>query len=183
MADTYTLADLMRDRSQANAQTATERPISDGDDLMRHARGFGAGFVDPFGLTGYGARGLAHVAPGALSPETAQWVAEWLAKARAGSPVASAMGGMLIPGFGAGRALGLTAKEALSAGWLGNWAALGGVGGKVYDGIANGVEGRPGFSEFSDVWNQGGKELARYYMDVTRDRTSAELQPLDDAPY
>lgn len=112
---------------------ADARYVTDENDLARHAKAFGAGFVDPFGATGYGLQGLSYALPQALSPQTAQSWAKQLQDWQAGSPVAATMGGMLIPGFAGGRLVGLTAREALAPQWLGPLMAMGGQLRSIYE--------------------------------------------------
>lgn len=90
--------------------------------LAKQARGFGAGAINPFGLTGWGARGLAYVAPNVLSPETAVRFQEGLNRADADAPYMSAVGAMAAPGYAWLRSparmpfgAGMTNTEALGA--------------------------------------------------------------------
>lgn len=107
-------------------------------DAAPHLRAFGAGLIDPWGLTGYGMRGAAYVAPQyTLSPERALQYANKLSDWRAESPVASSMASMLIPGMGFGRVVGqMTAREALSG--AGPLMGLGGVLGTGIDAYREG---------------------------------------------
>ena len=173
MAD-YSLVDYLQGREPSTY-------IAQPGEMLRHARAFGAGLVDPMGLSGYAARGVSHLAPQMLSPEAARSFSDRMSGYRDESPVAAGMASTLIPGMGALRLAGATAQGLRRAAPL--LMGVGGSGGALYRDFMHGVSGQPGFGEFSDVWNQGGKDLARYYMDVTRGRTSAAVQPLDGAPY
>jgi hypothetical protein len=85
--------------------------------IMPHLRAFGAGAVDPFGLTklGLGAFGYGHQA-------------RRLQEMQAESPAMSELAGVVTPGMGYAKAAGLTLKElggalpylmSMGAGWGG----------------------------------------------------------------
>ena len=82
---------------------------------MDQGRGAVAGVVNPFGLTGWGARGLSYVAPWMLSPDTARGFQGTLNRWDRNAPVASSLSTFMVPGYGASRLLGLTGREAWRA--------------------------------------------------------------------
>lgn len=131
------------------ADGGAPRVLADNDPLMldlpmaRHAFAFGHGLINPLGITGYAARGAAHMAPDQISPLAARRFADDSADAQAASPVAAGLGTLLVPGGIGGRALGLTTREVLSPGWLGNLAVLGGAGGSIYDAVVGNASRRP----------------------------------------
>ena len=84
-------------------------------------RGAVAGIVNPFGLTGWGARGLSHVAPWMLSPDTARGFQGTLSRWDQNAPIASSLSTFMVPGYGMSRLLGGTGREAFAAlGLMGN---------------------------------------------------------------
>ena len=68
--------------------------------LGQQARGAVAGVVNPFGLTGWGARGLSYLAPGVLSAETARGFQNTLNRWDEEAPVASTIASFMVPGAG-----------------------------------------------------------------------------------
>ncbi len=113
-------------------------PLMDtNDDLRRYIKAFGAGLIDPAGLTGWAARGASHMAPGMLSPETAKGFQDTMQRARAGSYIASGAGSMLVPGLGFAGTVGRMTLPELARG-APLLAALGGQVGNLYESVRSG---------------------------------------------
>ena len=83
--------------------------------LNQQGLGFASGAVNPFGVTGWGARGLSHM--GVLAPNTGRNVQDTLNRWDDEAPVAATLGTFMVPGFGllrlAVRAGQLTRREAV----------------------------------------------------------------------
>lgn len=92
--------------------------------LTPHLRALGAGFVDPAGVPSALVNALAG------TPGT-DWYSRRMQELRDESPMAAGMGSALIPGVGAGRAIGGTLKEILDPKFLLALMLLGGQGGQA----------------------------------------------------
>ena len=113
LSDTF-IAERNRLRGDALEDLEEERGVPAW--LGRQARGFSAGLVDPFGLSGWGLRGVSHLAPNYLFPENARMIQDALSRAGDEAPTAHTMGSTVGPGYGIGRtALTFTAREAAGA--------------------------------------------------------------------
>lgn len=117
-------------------------------------RGFAAGVLNPFGLTGWGARGLAAFAPGVLSPETAHGFQDTMRRWDQDAPYASAIGSALLPGAGWLRAgMKLTSRETAEA--LPYLLGISGSGRMVYDILSGDDDRREERRSARDYGNAG----------------------------
>lgn len=120
----------------------------------QQARGFAAGVLNPFGLTGWGARGLAAVAPGVLSREAATRFQDRMHEWDADAPYASAAGSVLLPGAGWLRlGLRMTGRETMGA--LPHLLGLTGSSRMVYEVLTGGDDAREERRRARDYGNAG----------------------------